>query len=366
MNTLIISLYALVGTILGILWHYGISTRLTLALLFLIIFCIGLRVRTPILYIFTLFFAFYITILRNQYLENNYHKLYCALRKSTQVSGVILGIQKNPKTSLCTLDIATLKNYRFIVHIPEDPECEIGKKIVISPIRFAIKKDPSFERYLQKEGIIAMLFPSKKNYFIYSPKLGLIDRIKIIFYKIKIQVYMRATSSLTKIAHDLLSTIFFGYKSKDFDQMLIDSCAKWGIAHQLARSGLHLILFIALWGFFIAFLPISFVQRQFIIAALTGLYVTITWQTISILRAFIMFILYQITLINTLGYYPLHIFIITTLGTLFYNPLQIFFLDFQLSFALTGAIILFYHITKIPNQNFKKSLRKYMPFPYNK
>ena len=138
----------------------------------------------------------------------------------------------------------------------------------------------------------------------------------------------------------LFSTIFLGAHTRDkntFDDIREDFIT-WGIAHYLARSGLHLIVIIVMLMFFLKKIPLNFSVKQIIILFFVICYSLFSWTSISYLRAFLMLILHMICRACSVEYQPFHIMMITTLCVVLDNPFQLFFLDFQLSFLLTGAL----------------------------
>ena len=114
---------------------------------------------------------------------------------------------------------------------------------------------------------------------------------------------------------------------------------EWGISHYLARSGLHMILFILIWTMVLQFLPVHISVKRVAIAALCIIYSILTWPSISFCRSFFVFLLCQVGMIVNFQVNFLHLLTTTCLLILLFNPIQLFFLDFQLTFSLSFALV---------------------------
>lgn len=147
-------------------------------------------------------------------------------------------------------------------------------------------------------------------------------------------------SSLSATAFTLFASIFLGKKELASHEMdpIKDRFKIWGILHYLARSGLHVLLFVMLWIWILAWVPLPFAAKELVMVVLIIGYHFLSWSSVSFLRAFAMFLLYKICRIHNLQINVLHLLALTCMGTLLINPFQLFFLDFQLSFALTFAL----------------------------
>ncbi|MFC1845655.1 ComEC/Rec2 family competence protein [Candidatus Dependentiae bacterium] len=109
----------------------------------------------------------------------------------------------------------------------------------------------------------------------------------------------------------------------------------------MARSGLHLVIFMFLWGIIFSFIPLPFTYKQLALIGLGLFYCLLSWTSISFIRAISIFLLYKISpLLHKQGQL-LHLLTIICLVTLIWNPAQLLFLDFQLSFGLTLALAWF-------------------------
>jgi competence protein ComEC len=158
----------------------------------------------------------------------------------------------------------------------------------------------------------------------------------------------------------LFSTIFLGNKDGVKKRLNNEKIffKLWGISHYLARSGLHLVVFLALLELLLRLIPITFVLKQIISLCIAMIYFLLSWSSLSFMRAFLTFIMYKICLLLGLSSNFLHLVILTCFITLLYNPAHLFFLDFQLSFGLTFALAWFNHIQSIKTMSYQKLLNK--------
>lgn len=130
---------------------------------------------------------------------------------------------------------------------------------------------------------------------------------------------------------------------------------RWGISHYLARSGLHLILLATLLIFILNACGLPFFATRGAALAFSIMYHVLTTPSTSFMRAFSMNIMIGAALL--LGTTPtmLHLFSVVTLMTLLANPFTLFSLDFQLSFGISGALILLFSIVKKTEKNISKT-----------
>lgn len=145
-----------------------------------------------------------------------------------------------------------------------------------------------------------------------------------------------------QMSHPSSATFLAGLATGEFDDSWMrQQFARFGVQHLLAISGFHFAitasLLSLLFGFFL-----SYRKRTWILLASLSLYCLFLGPQASVLRAWMMcsftligfLIDKQTSALNSLG--------IALLGILSYNPLLCQGLGFQLSFAITAAILLFY------------------------
>lgn len=162
-------------------------------------------------------------------------------------------------------------------------------------------------------------------------------------YTLKHSLLSKLKLKLAPTSFSLLATIFLGHKkaSTPEDMQLIrDQFQIWGLAHFLARAGLHMIMIALLIKLCLLLLQIPIRLSSPIIICLVLVYYQLSWSSVSFLRALSMVIIYETCKLLNLQIDGLHLLNLILIGTLLSNPVQIFFLDFQLSFALTYALVL--------------------------
>ncbi|MFH0898543.1 MAG: ComEC/Rec2 family competence protein [bacterium] len=197
---------------------------------------------------------------------------------------------------------------------------------------------PSFNDYLIKENILATIFTPQKIICWKRPTVSL---SRWIWQK---RDYLRQhiKQKLSITASHYFSLIFLGYKqetNRHYDKNSLRHIFNdWGITHYLARSGLHIVLFIFLWKFLFSFIPLHLTLKRALLILLCVLYSLFSWTSIPFTRAYFLFLLIQCGFILGRQTNFLHILSLFTTMLLLINPHQVFFLDFQLSFGLTFAL----------------------------
>jgi ComEC/Rec2-related protein len=213
----------------------------------------------------------------------------------------------------------------------------VGDMVQIDQVKIKEPTNKSYRDYLVKENLIGTLFINNFaptliarpifsfKRFIFSQKQRLIESLKKRFSRNTAMLY---------------SSLFLGNKNtnkRELDQSS-QYFKQWGISHYLARSGLHLVIFMLIWHALLRCIPLPFMLKQIILLMLAIIYFILTWPSISFVRAFYMFVTCKLCVLLKTRSHFLHVFSLTALTVLFLNPIQLFFLDFQLSFALTFAL----------------------------
>jgi len=218
------------------------------------------------------------------------------------------------------------------------------QKITLKNIMF---KHPahnsSYQEYLIRESIWAIAH-EKKLFYTTLQKPSLLLQLINELCLLPLQKTNRNFSELT---HSLYLSIFCGKKIKSQANTSIKRLFQyWGISHQLARSGLHLIILIGLLLFFLSFLPCKAYKKEWLVIIILSFYYVTTYSSIGFMRAFFMYVLYWICKQLNLASKPTHIFLVTTFFILITNPYHLFFLDFQLSFIITLTILWFFQLSQ--------------------
>ena len=122
---------------------------------------------------------------------------------------------------------------------------------------------------------------------------------------------------------------------------LNDQFKTWGLSHLLARSGLHLAVFVMIWQRLLSAIPFPFMFKQLFMTILCLVYFILSWSSIPFVRALALFLLYKKCLLFKIPFHFLHNLSLVTFFFLVLCPINLFFLDFQLTFILTAALAWF-------------------------
>jgi len=214
-----------------------------------------------------------------------------------------------------------------------------GDCIELTNINLRTAHPTGFARYLVKENALATLFSRKKPKLIQRPRFSLARR----FFQTRQKLYQTLKQKLSSKSFSYFASIFLGNK-EPLSQGSQERTPfyYWGIAHYLARSGLHIALFILLWRLLLSLLPIFFLAKHVLLITFCLVYALLSWPSISFFRALTLFLTYELGIITNHKPHIFYLLYLITGTILIFNPTQLFFLDFQLSFALTLALTAIY------------------------
>lgn len=260
------------------------------------------------------------------------------------------------------IDITITKSNRknLIINITKisngDSWQDINKQIKLSLDKYANIKDLQISDDIKINDLF-IKFPNQfcKDNFIKEELSGcattkqfsyeLINRpyfsLNRSFKNLRNKIFISLQSKMSKNTFALFTSIFLG--NKNTEVRILSQYKKqfnnWGLAHYLARSGLHLVIIFLAWFFIISLFPISFIIKQIIIFLIIFTYAFLSWSSIPFIRSLITFALYKTCILLNFQINTLHCLNLACLIMLLINPSQLFFLDFQLSFGLTFALI---------------------------
>ena len=206
-----------------------------------------------------------------------------------------------------------------------------GQTIAIYNLRLSQPEHGcAYESYLIKENIWATAF-------IASNRIAIKQYATLPLHK---KCFNLFTSHLNKSTASLYNPLFLGKREKNLCTISIQhNSMYWGIAHHMARSGIHLVTIFGLLMTFLHYLRVRPSYRYFLGTILSIGYFEITFPSISFIRALFMILFQMFSKMNKFTYSSIHALTLTTLIIIMHNPLQILFLDFQLSFGVTYIII---------------------------
>lgn len=248
-------------------------------------------------------------------------------------------IKEELKLFVKNCSIPETPNFKLLCYTYTPTKIIFGQKIEIKNLEIKNKllnnKNNSFQDFLLKENIVASFFSKKLNYKILNKN---INPIKQFLYKTRKKINKKIKNKLNKNSYSLFSSIFLGNKTNTISSDDKNSFNLWGITHYLARSGLHIVIFILIWQLLLGFLPINIKIKNIILLILSLTYLNLSWTSLSFLRAFSIFVLYQISSLFNKQSNFLHLLTLICILILIKNPIQFFFLDFQLTFLLTFTL----------------------------
>jgi len=155
------------------------------------------------------------------------------------------------------------------------------------------------------------------------------------------QLYQQMQNTLDAITDAHISALFWGNKTPSEYPNIRMHYVKWGLAHYLARSGLHISLLMGIWSTILRFVPLPQWCRALFLTGALSVYSLLSWPSISFNRAQLLWFLYlggwilQKTATPLWGLAHIALCIVLT------NPWQAGCLDFQLSFFLTFILMLY-------------------------
>lgn len=253
------------------------------------------------------------------------------------------------KSIVLTLVIDTITNetisYKsnkvLMIYIPTtDDRITVGDTITLSNLRCKKPSSESFQRYHIKEQIASTIFEDNPDYTIKNHPTWSLRRW---IWNQKQRLLNGLATKLSQDGFRFFSSLFLGNRLciKQSLEETNEQFKTWGISHFLARSGLHLALFIFIWQGIFCIIPLPLIYKQLIISLLSFIYFILTWTSAPFTRSFALFILNKFCLFTKTPFHLLHYLTVVAFCFLLYCPLYIFFLDFQLSFALTFALAWF-------------------------
>lgn len=229
------------------------------------------------------------------------------------------------------------KAISLYVYSKKIPTLKVADQVSIKNLSIKKPDYGDFKKYLLKEGVSGTAF-------VYKIETELVSRPHFSLWRCLNEKKQSLINSLqkkmSKPVTALFCSLFLGEQNQDknFIEQEKLGFKVWGIVHHLARSGLHLAIFILCWFFLLSFLPIPFFIKHIVLIVLSTTYFLLSTPSISFVRAFHLFLLFTLSALLKLPMGALHGLVLSALITLLYNPYQLFFLDFQLSFYLTFCL----------------------------
>jgi hypothetical protein len=211
------------------------------------------------------------------------------------------------------------------------------RRMVIKQVPALHSDKPGYQAYLAKEGIAAAVFLCGGYQCRTVARPAFSPRRWV--WQLRNRVFTALRAKMAPLTASYFGLIFLGNKQQPHNEALREIFCRWGLAHYLARAGLHIVFFIMIWTWLLGLLPLHIQARRLLLIALCVLYDCLSWSSIPFSRAYYAFLLTQFGQWRYRQTNYLHLLTIICLLILAFNPLQLFFLDFQLTFALTFTLV---------------------------
>jgi predicted membrane metal-binding protein len=226
------------------------------------------------------------------------------------------------------------------ISIKSKENYEIGDFCTFKYIHWFVHDDLEMNlKYYAKSiicyGVVKTIFYNKKyNWF-----KNIATSMSRWMYKKKIDIIEQSKKILDPKTNYFFSAIILGnvdYENGEYDTL----CKQWGIMHYLARSGLHVTLIIQCIMILFTFLRISYYASLFLGCMFLGFFYCISFPSLPFQRACVMYILNYCGIVLKRNVSIVNIFALCTCLFLVYNPFFIVSLSFQLSFLITGLLLI--------------------------
>lgn len=235
-----------------------------------------------------------------------------------------------------------LEGFYLDIFLRKRPRLLVNDKINLPlPAQQAGKKNDDLMLFSRKGKVLQTFFlKSIRPRLLYRPYLS----VSRFCARLKNKILALIKTHLSSTTAKLVSAMVLGYKiARDHEWFDIqDNMQKWGIVHYLARSGLHVTLVIILLLSILGWIPLHIRIKRLAAVLLLTIFALLTWMSVSFQRALTTFFLGIFAQSFYLPIQSLQLLCASALLICIINPWHIFFLDFQLSFLMTGLLILFF------------------------
>jgi ComEC/Rec2-related protein len=191
------------------------------------------------------------------------------------------------------------------------------------------KPNSSFYLYNMKEGVSGTIFLKPLS------RITILPRPREWRAATRAKFLKQLQKKIPPKTFSLFSSLFLGNKSGN-KPLKNNKFKYWGIMHHLARSGLHIALFIMILAALLSMIPLPI--KIPICAICCIIYTILSWPSTPFVRAILALLIIQTGKILYKQTNILYTLIIITIATLTITPAQLFFLDFQLSFAIAISL----------------------------
>lgn len=230
----------------------------------------------------------------------------------------------------------------IMLSLQEKLDCEVGDAIKIKNIIAQPTKSERQWFYFLRNNLLATVQTKTIDYeLVNHPKYSCNRWITAK----RNHVVEHLRKHLSPQAFSLATALFFGKQLGNYEhyQPIQQAFSAWGISHYLARSGLHVIFLLAFWRLLIALAPGSLIIKEIVALLVMIFYTLFSFASASFMRAGAMFCFQQVARIHAISHHGIYTALLTCACMLIYNPYDLFALDFQLSFILSFALLIFFN-----------------------
>lgn len=271
--------------------------------------------------------------------------------KPCTVHGLVLDKKEwNKKGAMVTVQMY-LVNYqscngtaKFFVY--SAPSIEPGTYAAFFKVNLSTPDGkPELAGYAAREHVLGIQFcPYLKTKKLSSPSL--LSSWIHYWYKARNRLYTHISSLLPPTVFTYVAALFFGNKNCPDFLTIRTQFTRWGLTHYLARSGLHISLLVSLWVTALKIIPCGLPLKAGLLFLMLCIYDQLSWANISFNRALWLWFFYLGSWLTDRIATPLFGFCHLTLLILLTNPWYAGCLDFQLSFFLTGVLMIYSYYRK--------------------
>jgi predicted membrane metal-binding protein len=344
--------------ILGIAWH---SFFTMLCIIFICTLCCAFfayiqHTQFPFLIIFCSLFAMGGALLHHKE-WHDYNSFYAYVsNKKVAITGTVIDIYEttvnHQKTTVLALAIDTIatkentykSNKTMLFYGKCNKTMVVGDTVTVLDIICKKPSSEDFQRYQIKEQTLATLFNKSFDCRIdHHPTWSL----RLWIWQQKQRILNAMHDKLSPEGFRFFSSLFLGNRAyvKESLEEVSEQFKTWGIYHFLARSGLHLAIFLMLWQMLFYIIPLPFIVKHILLSLIGITYCMFSWTTTPFARSFALFLLNKLCFFSKTPFNTMHYLTLICVGFLLYCPLYLFFLDFQLTFALTFALVWLNQVT---------------------
>ncbi len=248
----------------------------------------------------------------------------------------------NPKAQYITY----IQQNKYLVYAKTNSKIALpndtiwDSKMRVSEIPRFMIKDFDYGQYLIDNGFSGVIYLSKNHTIIPNKKNTIFQQFNRWRWQ-KINEF-QTTKYLSKLNKGVYLALTFGDRGMlDFEQK--QAYVQTGIFHVLAISGLHvgIVYIVLLFLLRFLFLHNKWLQLCLVIICL-ALYTFMAGNSVSVTRAFFMFVLIHIGNSFALGQKTVNTTLFVALLMLIYQPFWLFDIGFQLTFSAVLAIVIYH------------------------